>query len=190
MTRLPRPALLTALVASALIAVGCASTPEPEATATSVSSPSATAETKPTPTATSSTTPKKPTCETLVGSEVVDDFTAKGWTAREEPFVIGDVELEDGISCTWADYSGATANLLTFAWAPITDAETTKAQRALDSAGWIREKGDTGTYVTEDPATAMTTDAEGYGLTYLFGDGWVTFSDTRQGLMLIQRPGS
>ena len=36
----------------------------------------------------------------------------------------------------------------------------------------------------------MTTDAEGYGITYLFGDGWVTFSDTRQGLLLIQRPGS
>jgi hypothetical protein len=31
----------------------------------------------------------------------------------------------------------------------------------------------------------MGTDEDGYGMTYLFGDGWVTLSDTKQGLLLV-----
>lgn len=186
MNRLTRPALLAALIASTLIVVGCAAEPAPAPTGTTTAQPAVPAETKPTPTPSSSGAPEKPTCETLAEAEVIEDFAAKGWTAREEPFVIDDLELKDGLSCTW----GTGGNLLTFAWAPITDAQATKAQRALESDGWLREKSGSQIYVTEDPETAMTTDADGYGLTYLFGDGWVTFSDTRQGLLLIQRPGS
>ena len=29
---------------------------------------------------------------------------------------------------------------------------------------------------------------EGYGLTYLFGDGWVKYADTKQGLLLVVWP--
>ncbi len=29
---------------------------------------------------------------------------------------------------------------------------------------------------------------DGYGLTYLFGDGWVKLADTRQSLILVDTP--
>ncbi|MFT4135212.1 hypothetical protein [Microbacterium sp.] len=186
-----RCALLAALAASALLLAGCTSSPAPETTATASSPSTATAQATPTPTAsTAASEAAVPTCDELVAPEVTEATAAQGWTVREEPFVVGGVEIDHGISCTWADYSNATGNLLTFAWGSISAANATKAQRALESAGWLREKTDAGVYITEDPATAMTTDADGYGLTYLFGDGWVTFSDTRQGLLLIHRPGA
>ena len=39
--------------------------------------------------------------------------------------------------------------------------------------------------VTESADTTVATDDEGYGLTYLFGDGWVKYADTKQGLLLV-----
>lgn len=35
----------------------------------------------------------------------------------------------------------------------------------------------------------METDGEGYGMTYLFGDGWVKVADTKQGLVLVEGNG-
>ena len=56
-------------------------------------------------------------------------------------------------------------------------------------SGWRREDGADGIYITEDPQYAMGTDDDGYGMTYLFGDGWVKFADTRQSLLLIDWQG-
>ena len=36
--------------------------------------------------------------------------------------------------------------------------------------------------------TAVATDDEGYGLTYLFGDGWVKYADTKQSIALVEWP--
>ncbi len=130
-------------------------------------------------------------CETLLDADLVTDLTTRGWTPREDPFFLGDIELTDGISCTWGDFSAETGdNLLLFAWSPITPEQTTAAMTTLRSEGWRVEEGAEGTYVTEDPDQAIAVDDDGYGITYLFGDGWVTLSDTRQGLVLIHRPGT
>ena len=134
--------------------------------------------------------PEDVECETLLDPELVSDLTSRGWTPREDPFFIGDVELSDGISCTWGDFTAETGdNLLLFAWAPITPDQRTAAMTTLRSEGWNVEEGADGVYVTEDPELAIAVDDDGYGITYLFGDGWVTLSDTRQGLVLIKRPG-
>jgi hypothetical protein len=42
-----------------------------------------------------------------------------------------------------------------------------------------------GLIVTESADTTVATDDQGYGLTYLFGDGWVKHADTKQGLLLV-----
>lgn len=56
----------------------------------------------------------------------------------------------------------------------------------LVSEGWVREDSDRGVYITADARTSLSKDAEGYGMTYLFGRGWVAVSDTKQGLILIE----
>ena len=60
---------------------------------------------------------------------------------------------------------------------------------AADASGtWLREDGNHGTYITEDPAYAIGIDDAGYGMTYHFGDGWVSVSETKQNLQLINAP--
>ena len=82
----------------------------------------------------------------------------------------------------------ATDNLLVFGWAPIAASEATRLQADLIGQGWLREDGAQGTYITTDPQYAVAVDEDGYGMTYLFGDGWVTLALTKQGLVLIERP--
>ena len=55
-------------------------------------------------------------------------------------------------------------------------------QQTLVDQGWVRESRRDGVYITESPETAIAKDDQGYGMTYLFGDGWVTIADTKQGL--------
>ena len=50
--------------------------------------------------------------------------------------------------------------------------------------------GGEGVYITEAKETTIAVDSEGYGMTYLFGDGWVKLADTKQGLLLIEWPAS
>ncbi len=190
-----RPLIFAALVATALVLFACTSTPEPAPT---TPQPGSTATVAPIDPSASPdpeqsepvTAPADVTCESLLGEDLVTELTDQGWTAREDPFFIGDVELADGISCTWGDFEASAGDdLLLFAWSPISTEQATAARAGLTSEGWLTEEGPSGTYVTEDPSMAIAVDAEGYGMTYLFGDGWVTLSDTKQGLVLIQLPG-
>lgn len=184
-------ALLTAFVA---VVTACAPTPSGPPPATPGAQPTDAVE----PTAPSSPGPEETvgavdpqdvTCEMLLEPELVEDLTSRDWTPREDPFYIGDIQLLDGTACTWGDFTAESGdNLLLFAWSPITADERTTAIAALQAEGWTTEEGSEGMYVTEDPAEAIAVDDEGYGMTYLFGDGWVTLSDTKQGLVLIQRP--
>lgn len=187
------------MAATLLIAVvvaftaACAPTPAPAPTATvgaptGPSDPSDPAAT-PDPEETGGVSAEDVTCETLTDADAVADMTARGWTPREDPFFIGDLSLPDGISCTWGDFSVETGdNLLLFAWAPISESDAEASRTALVEEGWIVEESEDGVYLTEDPEQAIVVDDEGYGMTYLFGDGWVTLSDTKQGLVLIERP--
>ncbi len=127
-------------------------------------------------------------CDSLVSADTRAQFEAEGWTVQPSVFTIGDVEYEDGIACTWGDFTVASGNVVIFGWAPIDADEADAARTALQAEGWRIEEGTDGQYVTEDPAMALTVDENGYGMTYLFGAGWVTMSDTKQGILLIERP--
>lgn len=196
--RRPRRLVLTAAltVGIALVASSCATTPAPQPTAPEGGSTETVAPVDPSATPDPSDTagavdPASVTCENLIGADLVEELTEQGWTPREDPFLIGDLELADGTACTWGDFEETTGDdLLLFGWSPITADDATAAQAALEAEGWIAEDGSDGVYVTEDPSQAIAVDEEGYGMTYLFGDGWVTVSDTKQGLVLIERPGA
>lgn len=168
---------LALLAAISLAAAGCAASDDGD---TAPSSPG------PTPGATSAAAAV--TCETLISPSMVSELEDAGWTSQQEVFRIGALELPDGIQCVWGDFTIVDDQLMLFGWAPIADDVSETAQQRLISEGWISEESADGRYVTENPETAISVDDEGYGITYLFGDGWVTVADTKQDLLLIERP--
>lgn len=180
------------LALSALTMTACASSepPAPDETTT------ATTPAAPTPESSATTEPEPassedPTCETLISESVVADFEANGWSARAEPLYIGSFEVPDGLRCVWANFdSPGGEHGIMFGWAEIEADDATDAQNELVSQGWVREEAAEGVYITESPETAITTDENGYGMTYLFGAGTVKFADTKQGILLIEWPAS
>lgn len=182
--------LLAPILLGALALAACSTTPasSPTTTATESAPPAAPIET-PDASPSASTEASAPTCDTLISSSLVDELTSYGWTSRTDDFLVGATVVEGGLQCTWADFDGpATDNLLLFGWAPIASSEATRLQTELIGQGWLREDGAQGTYITTDPQYAVAVDEDGYGMTYLFGDGWVTVALTKQGLVLIERP--
>ena len=85
------------------------------------------------------------------------------------------------------DYSVASDHVQVFGWAPASDTEAQTARSELLASGW-KSIGDE--YITENPSNVLNPDSDGYGMTYQFGDGWITLADTKQGLLLVERPGS
>lgn len=154
--------------------------PEPSATATAApASPS------PAPTVDAAAV----TCESLIPADLIDTFAAAGWTVRDDPFRVADIELESGHWCTWGDFAGAASdNVQIYGWAPIDEETAAETQSALVSDGWVREEEDAVVFITENPDTTVSTDAQGYGMTLQFGEGWVTVSDTKEGLLVIVLP--
>ncbi|MCR2763568.1 hypothetical protein NQ152_08600 [Microbacterium sp. zg.B48] len=176
------------IAAALLVASGCASTPpaQPETSQTPAPAP-----TSPTPTPETEAPPTPagdPTCETIIPDQTVTDFEAVGWTARAEPFRVGELELPEGVQCIWGDFSTATDHVQIYGWAPITAKQAADAQKYLKDAGWRVEESAEGVMLTESADTTVATDADGYGLTYLFGDEWVKYADTKQGLLLVVWP--
>lgn len=177
------------VVATAMFAATACSTP-PGGDAGGAQSPSPNATSpEPTPDASPSTTPLgEPECETIIPATTVEDFESVGWTVRAEPFRIGETEIPDGVQCIWGDFTTATDHVQIFGWAPVTEEQAAVAQDQLVGMKWRIEETPEGTIVTESAETTVATDAEGYGLTYLFGDGWVKYADTKQGLLLVVWP--
>lgn len=124
-------------------------------------------------------------CETMISPGTVQALLNAGWTAKPTDFVIGDVELTEGLLCFWGDYSVGSDHGQLYGWSEISGEDATKAQASLLASGWTSEDAAEGTYITEDPQFSMGTDDAGYGMTYLFHDGWVKFADTKQSLILI-----
>lgn len=186
-------AIAAAGVVATLALAGCTS-PAP-APATAGDQPAATAaapdastpEPSTSPTG-EATPPPDPTCENIIPQATADDFTSLGWTSQEEQFRIGGTALDDGIQCKWGDTKIASDRVQIFGWAPIDDDSARAAQKELVAAGWKVEKDADGTYVTENPEWLNGRGADGYGLTYFFGDGFVKLADTRQSLILVQSP--
>ena len=107
------------------------------------------------------------------------------------PFYIGELEIaRAACSACGRDFEGRPATTCRSS-AGRRSTRTTQPRRRSDArrrrAG-CREDAAEGVYVTESPETAIATDEEGYGMTYLFGDGWVKLADTKQGLLLIEWP--
>lgn len=188
--RRSRVAALAALVGALSLLSACA-VPDPAPIGPGGEPPAEpTASASPTPTPIATIDPADVTCESMLAPDALAEFQGSGWTVRQDPFVILDLELPDGTACTWGDFSKPTSDdLVLFGWSPLDDDDAAAAQEALLAEGWRSEEGDGTTIITEDPAFALRTDAEGYGVTYTFGDGWVAVSDTKQGLELITLPG-
>ncbi|MBO0979511.1 hypothetical protein [Microbacterium sp. SD291] len=183
------PRTISAAAAALLLAaclVACSGAPD-EAVSPTPKAPAPTPEASVQPVETEIPEPPaaEPACDTIVSEGTVKVLTDAGWTFEEKEFVIGDVTLDDGLLCFWADYSVASDHGQLYGWSEITAENAARAQSSLLSSGWLREDGPEGVYITEDPQYAMGVDEDGYGMTYLFGDGWVKFADTRQSLLLV-----
>lgn len=184
-----RTALATIALVAGLVLTGCSGTaaapPDPTGSETPV--PTTTPDPQPTPTVTEAA---EPTCETIIPATTVEDFTGLGWEPLQEPFVLTNAEVEGGILCKWGDPAVPSDHVQIYGWAPLSAAEAGAAQLDLVANGWIREDAAEGVYITESAETATGTDDQGYGWTYLFGDGWVKFADTKQSLLLVEWPPS
>ena len=190
MTRpLIRSGVVLVLAATALLATACTSGPNPAAsTVPSSNASSPVASPEPSQSETPEEPATAPTCETIIPESAIAGYADVGWESQAEPFVLAGVELEGGIQCKWGDLTTATDHIQMFGWAPIAADAATSAEEQLSADGWTTEQSDAGVIVTESPETAIYTDDEGYGWTYLFGDGWVKFADTKQSLLLVEWP--
>lgn len=178
--------LTPATLALAMIATTTACTPS------TGPGPSGSSSTKP---SASSAAPKTaaasgpPSCDTLITPDTVAALKKQGWVSQQRDFSFGPNVVPGGLLCLWAEADTASDHGLLYGWAPISASDAVAREAQLVSSGWILEDSDRGVYVTADPRTTLSRDEEGYGITYLFGDGWVTVSDTKQGLVLIQAQG-
>jgi len=180
-----------AAVTIALTLSACAAAAEPEPTPTSTPTETAAASPEPTRTPTPTPTPKEtagaaPTCETIIAPSTITALSEHGWTYKEHDFRLGEDIVEGGIQCVWGDYTVPSDHVQVFGWAPIDQAASSAAQQRLIAEGWQRADADGHVYITENPETAMSPDEEGFGMTYEFGDGWVTVADTRRSLILVE----
>ncbi|WP_431792509.1 hypothetical protein [Microbacterium paraoxydans] len=175
-----RLAILTGLVLAGAALTACTGGGAPE--------PSAPGSAAPTGDGGASATPggDELTCESMISEGTVAALTDAGWTPEPREFRVGDVELTQGLLCFWADFSVPSDHGQMYGWSPLSPEDAERAQAGLVKEGWRSEEDAQGTYVTEDPQFAMSTDEDGYGMTYLFGDGWVKVADTKQGLLLIE----
>ena len=185
-----RAAAGLALGAGLALLAGCSGA-APETGSTPSVRPTGRTAPAPVVTPTVGSTPRAaPACDTIIPGDLVDDFAKSGWTSEKDVFRIGETEVPGGILCTWGDPEMASDNVQMFGWAPISGDDAALQETALLAQGWIREEDADGVYITEDPKTAVSTDDDGYGWTYLFGDGWVKVADTKQSLVLVDWPPS
>lgn len=194
MTLHPRPrARLGAAVtiATALIVLTACAAPAPAPTESAPIASSNAESPTPTPSAVAGDLPATdPTCDTIISQTTVDQFANLSVTFEQEEMRIAGEPVEGGIQCMWANFDGpATDHVIIFGWAPISEKDAIVAEDALETEGWIREETEEGTYLSENPDIVLSPDDEGFGMTYLFGDGWVTLADTKQGLLLVDWPG-
>lgn len=186
--RIPLAALAALTLTFTLVACSSepptAETPTPKPAKTAEESEPSTVET-PEP---EETAAAEPTCETIIAPTTVQALTELDWTVQQEEFRIGADVIEGGLHCVWGDYSVASDHVQVFGWAPLDASAAASAQQKLLSEGWSRADDDGHLYITENPEFAFSTDDEGFGMTYEFGEGWVSVADTKQSLVLVDWP--
>jgi hypothetical protein len=186
-----RRALVATTAALVIVVTLTACAPDASAPMTPSATPTAntTAPTDAAPTDAPDAGTADPTCESIILASTAADFTSIGWKPQSEPFRVGATEVPDGILCKWSEGSATADRVQMFGWAPIDDTAADKAEDDLLASGWKREDGANGeVYVTENPDWLAGRGSDGYGITYLFGDGWVKVADTKQSLVLIDWP--
>lgn len=181
------------LTAAALLA-GCGSPSgaggaSASAGASGIPSPTATPTISSGPTA----EPLVTTCDNTVAPDALASFQAEGYTGqpRGDAWLIAGTPITGGIECQWMiDHSVGTDNFILLAWGPLdTEQADTAIAALLAEGGWRREDASEGVYLTADGADMLpTTDAQGYGATYLFADGQVKYAGTKAELAIIAAP--
>lgn len=145
----------------------------------------------PTPSSTAGPSPAAipaPTCAGILSPATVHALTKTGWTARQDPFYIGNTRMAGGIQCTWGDPRHPTDDVQVYGWAPTTAARTAAAAKELTATGWRKVTDDQDTCYTAAGDMITGADSDGFGMTYCFTADHVTVADTRQGLLLVQWP--
>jgi hypothetical protein len=164
----------------------CAGSPAPTASGSTASArPSSPVAT---PSASEAPPAADPTCDTIIPQTTVSSLEDAGWSSQQDPFYIGNTEIPDGLQCTWGDTTVASDHVQIYGWAPITADQADAAKKDLLGQGWREVDVDGAVYITAGKDMIMDPDDDGYGMTYRFGDGWVTVADTKQGLVLVEWP--
>ncbi|MGF3054102.1 hypothetical protein ACQUSY_09110 [Microbacterium sp. YY-03] len=132
--------------------------------------------------------PEVATCENLLPETLITQFEEMGWSYQQSQLFGVDAPLPDSVQCTWGDYESHSSEAVQiYAWSPIDEATATAMQDALVTQGWTREVDGDVVYITAGDRSAVV-DENGYGMTYKFVEGSVTYADTKQGLVLVQWP--
>ncbi|WP_040165088.1 DUF3558 domain-containing protein [Microbacterium gorillae] len=191
MTHFRRIALVGVTVALTVALAGCTSGDAgPAPVATTSAAPTPATKTTAAPEATPTGTAASPTCDTLISDSLDAQLREQGWTFQEAPMYIDTTEVKGGLVCNWGNYSAPTNdNVQMWGWATIDSATAATLEKALEGQRWERIEGDHGElFYTQPKDTITIKDEDGYGMTYQFGDGWLKFADTKQGLLLIAWP--
>lgn len=181
------PIIVALLAAATLSLAACgpqqtSAKPSTESAGPTVTAQPGTGETIP------SQEPTTPTCENLISDTVVKQYQDVGFTAQQSQIYGVDALLPDSIQCTWGDNSEtSTEAVLVYGWSPIDAATAQAMQESLIAQGWTKEVDGDNVYITAGKRSPIL-DENGYGMTYLFGDGWLSYADTKQGLLLITWP--
>lgn len=176
------------LIAAATLTACAAPQPKPAATAPAptITPQEGTGSNVPEPDETAE--PSVATCENLLPATLVEQFEEMGWTYQQSQLFGVDAPLPDSIQCTWGDYESHSSEAVQiYAWSPIDDATATGMQEALVAQGWTLERDGETVYITAGDRSSAV-DENGYGMTYMFVDGSVSYADTKQGLLLLQWP--
>jgi hypothetical protein len=132
----------------------------------------------PTPTADGN---EEPTCEGILPAETVAAFTDTGWTSRQDPFYVGNIEMSGGLQCVWGNPEVASDDVQVYGWAPLTSDLAAQVTTELTDQGWTKSAGD-------DAVVFTSPDDGGMSMAYRLTDDEITVSDTEQGLLLIEWP--
>ena len=191
----------TTVLLSVLLLAGCGSantdtTAKPTAAPSGAASAAPQVTTDDTP-APAETTDEDLTCETMIPESVVGALTSQGWSATASQLSVGSQTIDDSLLCTWAPTGSFEGQM--YGVGRLTSTEENQLRSDLAAQGWTTQDAADGVYFTAPVAaaptpapgaTASTTGGGGTmsGFTYLLGDGWVKYADTRDGILLIVTP--
>src|SRR5690554_4794054 len=144
-----------ALAAVALIATGCAPSPELEP----APAPSQAAPKVETPTPTPTPTPFVPDCYNIISEQTQDTLTAEGFVLIEEHErklrTEQRVELmffeNGGVDCMWG-VAGGGDSLVVFGYSEITPAAAAEAQDRLAASDYVRTEDGDDVIMSIDPS--------------------------------------